>query len=116
VTLAKSIEQSAWLAGFLAGCFKNDVQLIRDSMKDVIIEPQRSQLIPGFQEMKKEALRMGALGFSISGSGPSVFAWADSKELADKIGKKISSIFASQNIGSQTWVTPLQANGARIMR
>src|SRR5262249_53634040 len=77
VTLSDVVWQQANLAGFLAGCFTRDLDLIRVSLEDVVIEPQRRDLIPGFQDVKAAALGHGALGCSISGAGPSVFAWAE---------------------------------------
>ena len=69
-------------------------------MRDVVVEPQRSQLIPGFDEMKSRALELGVLGFSISGSGPSVFAWTHGKNLQlRKLPKKFSKIFKSNERG-----------------
>jgi len=114
VPLLKSTEQSAWLAGFITGCFRNDLSLIRSTMKDVIIEPQRAALIPGFFEIKNEVLSRGALGFSISGSGPSVFAWAEGKTLSEHIAQTARQLFQKQGITSQAWVTPLTAPGARV--
>ncbi|MDR3606383.1 MAG: homoserine kinase [Oligoflexia bacterium] len=114
VPLSQWVEQSSWLGGFLAGCFKSDLELIRASMKDVVIEPQRAQLIPGFSELKAEALKLGALGFSISGSGPSVFAWVPGKELAENISRRLIEIFRRRNISAHAWVTPLSSPGARV--
>lgn len=116
IALSKSVEQSAWLGGFLAGCFRNDLELIRQSMKDVVIEPQRSQMIPGFQEMKTEALQLGALGFSISGSGPSVFAWVQGRKLSEQVSRKVVEKFLENGIPAQSWVSPLEASGARVLR
>src|SRR6185312_1417875 len=77
VTLCDVVWQQANLAGFLAGCFTRDLHLIRVSLEDVVIEPQRRDLFPGFQAVKAAALERGALGCSISGAGPSVFAWPE---------------------------------------
>ncbi|MEQ1878158.1 MAG: homoserine kinase, partial [Bdellovibrionia bacterium] len=68
-TLKQHIQQSAYLAGFLMGCTQNDWGLLKATLNDVIIEPQRMKLIPGFAAAKDAALKAGALGFSISGSG-----------------------------------------------
>jgi homoserine kinase len=74
IPLKLHVEQSARLATFLSGCFRNDLSLIGGALEDVIIEPQRAKLIRGFPEAKAAALHAGALGCSISGSGPAVFA------------------------------------------
>ena len=74
------IWQQANLAGFLAGCYTGDLPLIRESLLDVVIEPQRQVLIPGFADVKQAAMAAGALGCSISGAGPTVFAWAEAPD------------------------------------
>ena len=115
VALTQHVEQSAWLAGFLAGCLKPDLDLIGSSMRDIVIEPQRSQMIPGFEKLKTSAMNLEALGFSISGSGPSVFAWARGKTAAAKIGAELIRIFAQQGIAAQSWVSPIATQGARVI-
>jgi homoserine kinase len=115
VPLALWVEQSSRLAAFVSGCFRGDPDLIRASMKDVVIEPQRSHLIPGFAEMKAKAHAMGALGFSISGSGPSVFAWIEGRERAQTLAQGCVEIFARHRLASQFWVTSLDAPGARVI-
>ncbi len=77
------IWQTANLAGFISGCYSNDLDVIRASFEDVVIEKQRSQLIPGFDSVRAGAMAQGALGCTISGAGPSMFAWSlDSDALA----------------------------------
>jgi homoserine kinase len=116
IDFSLAIEQSAWLAGFLAGCFHGDLDLIRISMRDTVVEPQRSQLIPGFNEMKSRALELGALGFSISGSGPSVFAWAHGKKTATQVAEEISKVFKAKGITSQSWISEVAQAGAKVIR
>ena len=69
VTRSDFVWQSANLAGFISGCYSNDLDMIRDSFNDVIIEPQRQTLIPGFKDVQRGAMAAGALGCSISGRG-----------------------------------------------
>src|SRR5262249_41001143 len=76
VGLSDLVWQPANLAGFISGCYTDDLDMIRASFEDVVIEPQRQALIPGFQEVRRAAMQCGALGCSISGAGPSMFAWA----------------------------------------
>ena len=76
VTMSDFIWQTANLAGFISGCYTNDLDMIRASFEDVVIEKQRSQLIPGFDAVRKGAIDAGALGCTISGAGPTMFAWA----------------------------------------
>jgi homoserine kinase len=114
VPLADVIWQQANLAGFLAGCFSNDLALIRESLLDVVIEPQRQVLIPGFAEVKQAALGAGALGASISGAGPTVFAWADEAD-AEKVRAGMVEAFARHGLASDSWVSPIDRAGARIV-
>ncbi len=76
VTMSDFIWQTANLAGFISGCYTNDLDMIRASFEDVVIEKQRSQLIPGFDAVREGAMAAGALGCTISGAGPTMFAWA----------------------------------------
>lgn len=114
IDLSDVIWQSAHLAGFLTGCFTGDLQLIRESLEDVIIEPQRKVLIPGFQAVKDAALANGALGCSISGAGPTVFAWCEQQD-AERIRSAMVAGFTAHNLGSDAWISTLDANGARVI-
>lgn len=115
VPLSQAVQQSAWLAGFVTGCFKGDFELIRTSLRDILIEPQRSKLIPGFERMKAHAATLDALGFSISGAGPSVFAWAEGRERTQAIQCAISSTFQAAGIAAEGWVSPVSQQGARVL-
>jgi len=114
VPLSDVIWQQANLAGFLAGCFTNDIALIRESLLDVVIEPQRQVLIPGFVDVKQAALAAGALGGSISGAGPTVFAWVDEAD-ADKVRAGMVEAFARHGLDSDSWVSTFDRAGARVV-
>jgi homoserine kinase len=114
IDLSNVIWQSANLAGFLTGCFTGDLQLIRESLEDVIIEPQRKVLIPGFQAVKDGAMANGALGCSISGAGPTVFAWCEQHD-AERIREAMVAGFTAHKLGSDAWISTLDANGARVI-
>jgi homoserine kinase len=117
VPLKDHIRQSSNLGGFIAGCFRDDLELIRSSLSDVIIEPQRAALIPGFAEVKAAALREGAIGVSISGSGPSVFAWVDSLGASLRVREAMVNAFVSQGVKEvDSWVSPISQKGARVIR
>lgn len=73
VPLVDCVRQSALLAGFISGCYAGDLGRIGKSLSDILIEPQRERFIPGFRAAKRAATEAGALGFSISGSGPERF-------------------------------------------
>jgi homoserine kinase len=88
--------------------------MIRDSFEDVIIEPQRAQLIPGFKAVKQAAMSNGALGCSISGAGPTVFAWCED-HYAEGIRASMVEAFAEHNLASDHWVSAIDTEGARIV-
>lgn len=116
VSLAGHVRQSASLAGFISGCFRNDVEMIRQSLDDFLIEPQRAPLIPGFAEVKAAALQQGALGASISGSGPSVFALVTSEQTAARVRDAMESAFRAQGVTEvDSWISPVSLQGARIV-
>jgi homoserine kinase len=116
VSLRDHIKQSASLAGFVAGCYTNDYELIGESLRDVVIEPQRAPLIPGFAEAKKAALDAGALGASISGSGPTAFAWVTSKDAAERVRQALVRAFQGHGMaGVDSWVSPVSMKGARVL-
>jgi homoserine kinase len=114
IDLSDVIWQSANLAGFLTGCFTGDLQLIRESLEDVIIEPQRQVLIPGFKAVKEGAMTNGALGCSISGAGPTVFAWCEQQH-AERIRDAMVAAFAAHRLASDAWISTLDPAGARIL-
>jgi len=114
VALSDVIWQQANLAGFLAGCYTSDLALIRESLLDVVIEPQRQALIPGFMDVKQAAMQTGALGCSISGAGPSVFAWALEAE-AEAIRAGMVAAFRRHGLDTDSWVSELDQAGARVV-
>jgi homoserine kinase len=115
VSLKDFVTQSAHLAGFISGCFQKNLKLIEDSFKDIIIEPQRAHLIPGFYEVKTAALRAGAIGYSISGAGPAVFAIAKKSD-APRIKKAMVSAFNAAGAGpARGWVSPINKKGAHLL-
>jgi homoserine kinase len=114
IDLSDVIWQSANLAGFLTGCFTGDLQLIRESLEDVIIEPQRQVLIPGFKAVKEGAMTNGALGCSISGAGPTLFAWCEQQH-AERIRDAMVAGFTAHGLASDAWISTLDPAGARIL-
>jgi homoserine kinase len=114
VDLSDVVWQTANLAGFLSGCYTNDLEMIRDAFEDVIIEPQRSQLIPGFKAVKQAAMSNGALGCSISGAGPTVFAWCEA-HYAEGARVAMVEAFAEHNLACDHWVSAIDTEGARLV-
>lgn len=114
VPLSRVVWQSAHLAGFLSACYTGDLALMREAFEDVIIEPQRARLIPGFDAVKRSALECGALGCSISGAGPSVFAWCE-RPRADAIRDAMSAAFAKHGLACDAWIAAPDGEGARVV-
>lgn len=115
VPLKGAVEQWGNIAGLVAGLYTNDHALIGRSMRDVLIEPTRAILIPEFYEMRKLAMDEGALGFGISGSGPSVFAFSSSQKTAAQITDRITQHLDVLGIGSNGYVSAINAEGPRIL-
>ncbi len=113
VSLSDFVWQTANLAGFISGCYSGDLDLIRDSFEDVVIEPQRQALIPGFRTVRNAAMSHGALGCSISGAGPTVFAWCEAPR-AEAIRLAMVAAFAEHGLKSDYWITVIEPPGARI--
>jgi homoserine kinase len=113
--LSDVIWQTANLAGFIAGCYTNDLAMIRDAFEDVIIEPQRQGLIPGFAAVKGAARAAGALGCSISGAGPTVFAWCESRD-APAIREAMVRAFAEHKLDSDHWISATAHGGASVVQ
>ena len=112
--LATVVDQCAGLAQVLAGCHQSDPALIRAGLRDVMIEPRRAGLIPGFAAVKQAALEHGALGASISGAGPTVFGWFADRQGADSAGAAMVDAFAIAGLPARAFVSPVAAPGARI--
>jgi homoserine kinase len=114
VQLSDVVWQQANLAGFVAGCFTGDLPLIAASLEDVLIEPQRKGLIPGFQTVKDAAMSRGALGCSISGAGPTMFAWAEAAK-ADEVRTAMVEAFHREGVTCDAWVTRIDPVGAALV-
>lgn len=115
VSLKNTITQMGNVAGLIAGLMTPDYDLISRSLVDVIIEPVRAILIPEFNEAKKAARDAGALGCSISGSGPSMFAWSRDAQTAEKVGEAMQQAFLSVGITSDTYVSQINQQGPRVL-
>jgi len=101
IKLTDSILNLSNAAAIVAGFMKKDLELIGDSIKDVIVEPARQHMIPGFTKVKQNALKAGALGVTISGAGPSIIAFSKSSSNLKKISKAMSKGFESTNTKCQ---------------
>lgn len=114
ISIPEATAQWGNVAGLVAGFCTGDLALIGRSMEDVIFEPVRSMLIPGFYEMKKMALDAGALGFGISGSGPSVFALCPDTSSADRIAHALPDYLRGLGIEADAYTGGINAKGAQV--
>ncbi len=115
IDLGDFVAQSANLAGFIGGCFRDDRALIGRSLQDLVIEPQRSHLIPGFAAVKAAALGAGALGCSISGAGPAVFAIHDLDVDPEVIKEAMIKAFADADVEATGLISPINGMGGHVI-
>jgi homoserine kinase len=114
VQLKDAIKQWGNVAGLVAGFLQNDYALISRSLEDVIVEPIRSILIPGFDEVKKQCKEAGALGGGISGSGPSIFMLSTEEHIAKNVEKIMQDIFAKIGVAYYTYITTVNNKGVIV--
>jgi homoserine kinase len=114
VEMSDFVWQTANLAGFISGCYTDDLDMIRASFEDVVIEPQRQALIPGFPEVRRASMAAGALGCSISGAGPTMFAWAVESH-ANDVRDAMKAEFAKRNIEVDDYIVDINDVGARVL-
>ncbi len=114
IALKDSITQSGNIAALMIGLMQPDYELIGRSLHDVIAEPIRSAFIPGFDELKMKALDAGALGFGISGSGPTVFALSRNMETAEKAAQVTRDHFKKVGLPSDVYISSVNQGGARV--
>ena len=113
--LHEFVAQSANLAQVLLGCERGDAALVRAGLSDVLVEPRRAPLINGFAAVKQAALAAGALGASISGAGPSVFAWCEDAATAQLAGAAMAAAFAAAGVASDLHLTPVAGPAAAVL-
>lgn len=112
IPLEKHVEQSGFLASLIVGLYQSDLDLIAKSLRDVIIESQRAPLIPFFYEVKEAAMKHGALGCSISGSGPSIFALCANSHIAGQCSEAMARIYRDAKIEHLLYLSPINQEGA----
>ncbi|WP_299324241.1 homoserine kinase [uncultured Maribacter sp.] len=115
ISMETGIKQWGNVGGLVAGLFKEDYDLIGRSLEDHIVEPIRSILIPGFDEVKKVSLEAGALGSGISGSGPSIFAFSKGNETATKVGNAMKTVYDKIGIAYEIHVSKINMEGVKIL-
>ena len=114
VQLKDAIRQWGNIGGLITGFMKNDFDLIGRSLEDVIIEPVRSILIPGFQDIKLKCKEAGALGGGIAGSGPSVFMMSKEEATATVVEKIMKEVYQEIGVDYKTYVTKINCEGVKI--
>jgi homoserine kinase len=114
VTLQAHVRQSAWLAGFVAGCLRNDLGQVARCLQDEIIWPQRAGLVPDAAAALSAARAAGAFGGSLSGSGPSVFAWSP-PDRAEAVAQAFQQSFEAAGVPSEVWISSPDAPGAQVI-
>ncbi|MEO0045386.1 MAG: Homoserine kinase [Bacteroidota bacterium] len=115
VLLKDAITQWGNLGGFIAGLYTKDYELIGRSLKDVIIEPLRQQLIPNFENVKNSALQTGALGSGISGAGPSIFALCKGQAVAEKVACAMSNSYLETGIAFDIHISKVNDEGVKVI-
>ena len=116
IPLKEAIIQWGNVGGMVAGLMKEDYGLIGRSLQDVVAEPYRSKLIPGFYEVKQAALNAGALGCSISGAGPAIFCLCEGDEVAFKAGIAMQQAFADREINAERFISTINIHGAQRIK
>lgn len=115
VPLKSAVIQWANVAGLVTGFLQNDYGLIGRSLEDIIIEPVRSKLIPGFDDVKAGCKEAGALGGGISGSGPSLFMLSENEATAIEVEKVMKDVYEKLGIEYKTYVTTINSEGVRVI-
>jgi homoserine kinase len=115
ITLADGIKQWGNVGGLIAGLFYEDYELIGRSLVDHIVEPIRSILIPGYETIKSEALKAGALGCGISGSGPSIFAFSKGDAIAEKVAHTMKEVYQKIGVDYDVHVSKINTLGIKLL-
>ena len=116
ISFGSAIRQWGNLGGLIAGLARGDANLVGKCTEDVLVEPYRAKLVPGFPEVKQAALAAGAHGCTLSGSGPSMFAVASSKQSARKIALAMKRTFATvAKVQSEVFISKINVRGAIVL-
>jgi homoserine kinase len=114
IPLQVAVRQWGNLAGLVAGLYRDDYDLIGRSLVDFVAEPKRAVLIRGFRELKESAMKHGALGAGISGSGPSVFALCRGMDAAGAVLKAMSETIQATEVAFDAYMSPVSRKGAQV--
>ena len=114
IPLKSAVIQWANVAGLVTGFLHSDYKLIGRSLQDIIVEPVRSKLIPGFDLVKKNCLDAGVLGGGISGSGPSLFMLSENEAIAKAAESEMKAVYTNLGIDFKTYVSTVSTNGVEV--
>ncbi|MCB0476127.1 MAG: homoserine kinase, partial [Flavobacteriaceae bacterium] len=115
IPLSNAIEQWANVGSLVHALHTSNYNLLSASLKDIIVEPYRKQLIPEFDTIKSKTLEAGALGVGISGSGPSIFALCNGETLADKVAETMYSVYQKSGIDFNIHISPINKQGIKVI-
>ncbi|GGG49657.1 homoserine kinase [Bizionia arctica] len=115
IPLKDAITQWANVGSLVHALHTNDYNLIQRSLQDVIVEPYRKSLIPYFEDVKSSALKIGALGCGISGSGPSIFVLTKGKQKAKDVEEAIKTVYSKTDIEFYTFTSAINTEGIKII-
>ncbi len=115
VSLKNAVKQWANVGALVHALHQNDHELFADSLKDYIVEPHRSKLIPKFDKVIEEAIKAGALGGGISGSGPSIFTFSKNKQVAENVRLAIEKVYKNTQIPYHIYTTKINDIGVKIL-
>lgn len=116
IPLQNAIGQWANVGSLVHALHTSDYDLMKDALNDVVIEPHRKQLIPHFDDIKNTALKSGALGCAISGSGPSIFALSKGKKTAKAVEEAMQNVYSTTNIQFETYVSKINVEGIKTIK
>jgi len=115
IALKDAVTQWANVGGLISGLYTDNYNLISNSLVDIIVEPVRKGLIPFFDDIKNSALKAGALGAGISGSGPTIFALCKGDEIAEKVYKSIEESYKNTGIDFEMFISKVNPEGIKIL-
>ena len=116
VELSIAVKQWANLGSLIHALHTNDYLLFSESLTDYIVEPHRSKLIPDFKKVKENAIKAGALGCGISGSGPSIFTFSKNAQIAENVANTMNKVYVENGIPYQTYISTINNEGIKILK
>ena len=116
IALKDAVTQWANVGGLISGLYSENYELISNSLVDIIVEPHRKKLIPHFDDVKNAAIKAGALGAGISGSGPTIFALCKGDEIANKVYKSIEESYKNTGIDFEMFISKVNHEGMKILK